>query len=342
MDYTLQPLQITKQFILDKVPEERLMEFYLGIPIKKGLFRSPLRRDNTPTVSFYRNKSGNLVMHDFSGAFHGDVFAVVMHKFNCSFGEALAIIANDFDLVKNPTIKKNKAKLEYDGAVMDEDSKTAIIQVEIRPFQQYELDWWAKYGITEKTLKKYKVFSCKNVWLNGNMFHLEKDNQLVFGYYGGTKDGIELWRIYFPQRRSKQYKFISNWSASKLQGAKQLDTENTDFIVIQKAMKDLMLMHEYNIPSVAPTSENTPISDKVLKKLQDKYKKVVFWYDCDDAGKLNLQKIKEAHPEVIVYHLPDGTCKDISDYRKHHGKKATDKLIEEFKEYVNGQTNEQN
>ena len=54
------------------------------------------------------------------------------------------------------------------------------------------------------------------------------------------------------------------------------DTENTDFVVIQKAMKDLMLMHEYNIPSVAPTSENTPISDKVLKKLQDKYKKVVF------------------------------------------------------------------
>lgn len=117
------------------------MEFYLGIPIKKGLFKSPLRKDNTPTVSFYRNKSGTLVMHDFSGAFHGDIFAVVMHKFNCSFGEALAIIANDFDLVKNPAIKKNKAKLEYDGAVMNEDSKTAIIQVEIRPFQQYELDW---------------------------------------------------------------------------------------------------------------------------------------------------------------------------------------------------------
>ena len=77
-------------------------------------------------------------------------------------------------------------------------------------------------------------------------------------------------------RHNSKYKFISNWSASKLQGAKQLDTENIDFIVIQKAMKDLMLMHEYDIPSVAPTSENTPISDKVLKKLQDKYKKVVF------------------------------------------------------------------
>lgn len=120
------------------------------------------------------------------------------------------------------------------------------------------------------------MFSCKNVWLNGNIFHLEKDNQLVFGYYGGTKDGIELWRIYFAQRRNKQYKFISNWPASKLQGAKQLDTENTDFIVIQKAMKDLLVMHEYGIPSIAPTSENTPISDKTLNKLRSKYKKIVY------------------------------------------------------------------
>ena len=316
------------------------MEFYLGIPVKKGLFKSPLRQDRTETCSYYRNKSGTLVMHDFSGAFHGDVFAVVMHKFNCSFGEALAIIANDFDLVKNPTIKKNKAKLEYDGAVMNEDSKTAIIQVEIRPFQQYELDWWAKYGITEKTLKKYKVFSCKNVWLNGNIFHLEKDNQLVFGYYGGTKDGIELWRIYFAQRRNKQYKFISNWPASKLQGAKQLDTNNTDFVVIQKAMKDLMVMHEYNIPSIAPTSENTPISDKTLNKLRSKYKKIVYWFDGDPPGLEALRKVKEKHPDIICYSLDLSEAKDVSDFRKYHGKKATDKLIEEFKEYVNGQTNE--
>ena len=50
-------------------------------------------------------------------------------------------------------------------------------------------------------------------------------------------------------------------------------------------------------------------------------------------------KIKEEHPDVLTYSLPPGD-KDISDFRKRHGKKATDKLIEEFKQYVNGQTNE--
>lgn len=65
-----------------------------------------------------------------------------------------------------------------------------------------------QFGITKETLKKYHIYSCKNVFLNGDMFHLEKDNQFVFGYYGGVKDGIELWRLYFPIRRN--YRFVSN------------------------------------------------------------------------------------------------------------------------------------
>lgn len=99
-------------------------------------------------------------------------------------------------------------------------------------------------------------------------------------------------------------------------------------------------MHEYNIPSIAPNSENTPISDKTLEKLKSKYKKIIYFFDNDEPGKKSLEKIKLAHPEIITYCLPDGYEKDISDYRKKHGKKATDKLIEEFKEFINGQTNE--
>lgn len=330
-------VNLTKDFILSKVKEEEIWSHY-GVPITKGLFCSPLRKDKNPTVSIYRNRSGRLIMKDFGTNWSGDCFAYVSELYNISFYEALQIIANDFGLIKL-NIEKHKPKIKYNGEEIKANS-AAIIQVEIRPFQQYELDWWARYGISEKTLKKYNVFSCKNVWLNGNLFHLEKDKQLVFGYYGGVKDGIELWRIYFPHRRSKSLKFISNWPASKIQGAKQLDTKNTDFVVIQKSMKDLLLMHEYGIPSIAPNSENTPISDKTLRKLQEKYKKVIFWYDGDPPGLESLRKIKEIHPEVICYNLNIETqAKDISDFRKVYGKKATDKLIEEFKEFVNGQTN---
>lgn len=106
-------------------------------------------------------------------------------------------------------------------------------------------------------------------------------------------------------------------------------------------MKDLLLMHEYGIPSIAPNSENTPISDKILEKLKSKFKKIVYWFDGDPPGLTALERIKESHPDIICYHLDlENQAKDISDYRKKYGKKATDKLIEEFKEFVNGQENE--
>lgn len=330
-------VNLTKDFILSKVKEEEIWSHY-GVPITKGLFCSKIRVDKTPTCSLYRNRSGRLIMKDFGTNWSGDCFAYVSELYNISFYEALQTIANDFGLVKL-NIEKHKPKIKYNGEEIKVNS-AAIIQVEIRPFQQYELDWWARYGISEKTLKKYNVFSCKNVWLNGNLFHLEKDKQLVFGYYGGVKDGIELWRLYFPQRRNSKYKFIANWPSSKLQGAKQLDTKNTDLLVVQKAMKDLMVMHEYGIPSVAPNSENTPISDRTLEKLKSKYNKIVYFFDNDEPGLMALSKVKEKHPDIICYHInPELGVKDISDLRKKYGKKVTDKFIEEFKEFVNGQTN---
>jgi hypothetical protein len=138
MEITLEPIRVTKELILSKVSEERLMEFYLGIPVKKGLFKSPLRQDNHPTCAFYRNKNGDLIFKDFSGAFCGNFISVVMEKFQCSFAKALQIIGNDFGIIHNKNLVVNKPKLEYTGSVFKEQ-KSAIIQVEIRDFQDYEL-----------------------------------------------------------------------------------------------------------------------------------------------------------------------------------------------------------
>ena len=52
-DYTFEP-KITKEFLLSKNNEETYMTYYLGIPVKKGLFKSPLRSDSHVTCSFFR------------------------------------------------------------------------------------------------------------------------------------------------------------------------------------------------------------------------------------------------------------------------------------------------
>ena len=55
-----------------------------------------------------------------------------MHKFNCTFSEALHIAANDFGIIKDSTIEKHPIK-ESEETI--EPLKSSIIQVEIRDFQ---------------------------------------------------------------------------------------------------------------------------------------------------------------------------------------------------------------
>lgn len=328
------PPRLSKELIEDRVGQETLMSTYSGVPIKRGLFKSSLRSDKNPTCAYYRNSKGRLIYKDFGSDFCGDWISVLRYKFNCDYATALRIAANDFGIIKSTKLVKNKIVKPIETLP---ESKQAIIQVEIRPFQQYELDWWAKFGITEKTLKKFKVFSCKNIWLNGNLFHLEKDKQLVFGYYGGIKNGIELWRIYFADRRGK-IRFVSNWKKNKLQGAHVLPKEGADLLCITKSMKDVMLLYELGIPSIAPCSENLFLTEKQYNTLRPNFKHCVVLYDSDKAGVSNLRTIKKGHPELICTCIPRKyQAKDISDFYKIYGKRKTIELINEAKEYyLNG------
>lgn len=123
-------INLTKEYILSKVSEEEIFEHY-GIKVQKGLFCSKLRQDKRPTVSFYRNKSGRLIMHDFGDSSFIDCFSYVQILFDVSYYMALQIIANDFKLINRPDIPINKAKIKYSGTKIGK-SETAKIQVEIR------------------------------------------------------------------------------------------------------------------------------------------------------------------------------------------------------------------
>ena len=84
MDFSFKP-KVTREFLLSQNNEETYMSYYLGIPVTKGLFCSPLRQDKHTTCSFFRGKSGRLYFKDFAT---GECLAfenVVMKKFACSY-----------------------------------------------------------------------------------------------------------------------------------------------------------------------------------------------------------------------------------------------------------------
>lgn len=318
---------ITKKYLLERNSQETYLEYYLGIPVKKGLFKSPLRVDNTPTCSFYRNKSGDIIFNDFSGHFYGNFLSVVMEMYSCTYYKALQIIANDFGYIKHKTLKKSTkpvVKSENDF----KESGSANIQVEIQDFSQDELDWWEKFGVTEKILKKFKVYSCKNVFLNGNNIAYSTSKSPIYGYYRGkTEHGGELWRIYFPMRSS--YRFLSNWTSIMIQGSKQL-ASNGDTLVITKSLKDVMCLYSLGIPAIAPNSENLFLTDNQFSKLKTKFKNLVLFYDNDLPGISNMKKIKKEYGIKCAWIPRSYGAKDISDFHKRYGREATLNLINQY------------
>ena len=330
MDFSFRP-RLTKELILSRFSEEQLMEYYLHIPIKKGLFRSPLRKDINPTCSLFRNKSNTLIFKDFATGQYLDVFGVVQELFNCDYFDSLKIIANDMGIIHSEGLQKNSGKIN-NNPIKIQDKETTKIQVEVQDFTNLELKWWGKYGVTPEILNHFNIYSCKHIFLNGQLFAKSQQHCPIFGYYGGkvkeSKENIELWRCYFPQRTS--YRFITNWPSKKIQGYDQLPKKGK-LLVITKSLKDVACLYSMNITAIAPCSENLFIPESILNNLKKRFEYIVVFYDNDRPGLLNMAKIRKEHPELTFTYIPkEYNSKDISDFYKDKGRKETLKLIKQF------------
>jgi hypothetical protein len=320
--------KLNKDLILSKISEEQIFGFYLGDEFKsKKLFRSKLRRDNNPTCSLYRNNRGTLIYKDFATGQSLNCFGYVCELFHCTYSESLRIIANDFNIYKDDTLVRNKGKI-ISKDIKVEEKEFSKIQVEIQDFTSLELKWWSRYGITPEILKKFNVYSCKHVFLNGNVIASSQQHCPIFGYYGNKYHGEELWRCYFPKR--KEYRFIGNWPTQKIQGIEHLPKKG-NLLVITKSMKDTMVLYSLGIPACAPNSETQFISETVLESLKKRFKHIVVLFDNDLTGISFMNRIKKKHPELIYTWIPRKlNAKDISDYYKLNNKTKTINLIKQF------------
>lgn len=332
MKFSFIPERITKEYLLSKATQETYLEYYLGLKVRKGLYKSPLRKDNSPTCAFFRGNNGDIVFKDFSGHFCGDFVKVVRYRNgNCSYQTALNIIANDFGYTHFRGLTKNPKPIQI-STTNFVDKGSSEIRVEIQPFTAEELQWFGEIGITEKILKKFKVFSCKTVFLNNVIHTVSSAKYPSFGYYRGkNSSGIELWRIYYPNRKS--YRFISNWKATMIQGGQQLP-EKGDVLVVTKSMKDVMCLYSLGITSIAPNSENLFLTQAQYENLKKRFNHIVLFYDNDKAGLSNMWKFRHQYPDLKCVWLPKDTAKDISDFYRKYGREETLQIIYKAYRYL--------
>ena len=318
MNFSFQQ-EITKELLLEHNNEETYMAYYLGIPIKKGLFVSPLRVDHKPTCSFYRGRQ--LYFKDFATGECLSFENVVMKKYGCNYHEALKIIATDFGIIDG-----SKPKIVPIQPIFKKEKKT-IIQIEAKSFTKEELEWWDQFGITKNILTKYRVYSCKTVFLNGRIESIYDSKCPSYGYYFGNEEGRELWKIYYPYR--KNFRFIGNIKTTTIQGYNQLP-KKSKLLVITKSLKDCMVLYNLGIAAIAPQSETQFIQDNVLEVLKKRFKHIVLLFDNDQTGLEFTNKIKRKYKWITPMIIPlKYKAKDISDFYKAYGRDKTIELIKE-------------
>jgi len=324
---------IDKKYILSRVTQEEIFQYYLHIPVRtKKSYRSPLRKDRNPTCSFHYHRDGILRFRDWTEERGWDCFDIVKKIYGCNFYEALQMIARDFNLAEVDPKYDVRRVLRKNSKLDTEDKRTkSIIEVEIIPkrFSLNDAKYLKLYRIDSEIAKKFEVYSIRKAWINGKLKYFRSPANPCLGYYFGTdSQGNGKWKLYFYKSTKTRFQCNTN----RINGWIQIPEEG-EVLIITKSMKDVMVLDSFGIPSIAMQNETTLPYKRIIDELRSRFRLIYTLYDFDRTGIRMGNTIKKLYgikPLFLFngrFGSTDYGAKDISDYVKEFGKNQTLSLI---------------
>jgi len=325
--FMLTSYKVTKEEILSKIKEEDIFEKYFKFtPNLRESFRNPLRADHHSDCKFKISPTtGMLKFVDYAMRWEWDCFNIVEKIYRCNFFHALDIIAEDFNL-KSINADTELIK-QRDFIKLNSKPEKSVITVKIRDWYDIDMEYWDQFNIDKQILILYNVRPVSLAYVNGNCVYNGNLKDPCYVYYFGN----ENIKLYFPLRNrdtSSYPRFYHN-CPFLLQGGKQLPIQG-DNIFITKALKDVMSMYSFNIPSLAPNSETILIRPTQMYKIRARFKNVYTLFDRDRTGMVMSILMKEKYNTIPLLFTKDEK-KDFSDNVKHYGNNYMLDYIEHFK-----------
>ena len=269
--------------------DEEIYSFYIpGIKFNT-YFSSPIgEKDNVPSFSvFWSYRYNKFMFKEFRYGYFGDVYDLVGKMFLYNTIERVCMrILRDFGLDDDFFIDEDIAKIKpsriYPYKKVSTARKSrATLRVVIRKWLPHDLDFWKKFGIDEKWLKRGSVFPISFFYLNGRLNKAEK-----YAYvYIERKDGNITYKIYQPF--SKENKWLSNNDTSVWELWDVLPPSHK-FLIITKSRKDaLSIMATCRIPSTSLQAEGNIPKPQVIQELKERFKHIFLLYDNDYEKNVN-------------------------------------------------------
>ena len=338
---------LTKTYILERVSQEQIFEYYLGIPVVLNkLLASPLRDDSNPTCSFYYNNQGRLRFRDFSGHFWGDCFDAVAHQLTVdskdkrAFQLVIHTIAKDFRIHK---YKDNNEVIKYNTITKDFFSKKKIkdkITFEIVPrdWNYHDDAYWKRFNVDRNLLYHGKVYPAEEIHLargeqDFTRIYKYSTKDPAYCYYGGLGTfNIDDWKIYYPYRKKGEQRFHSN--SSFLQGKHLIDGGKVG--IITKAYKDVLSFRSFGLQAVAPSAEGVLLTLPDFEFMRDNFDYLVSCMDYDRTGQRMAKLLRDTYdiPPLMFtngnYGSKDFGSKDFAEYVDNNGVLVTKRLLLEL------------
>lgn len=304
---------LSRDYIYKTFSQEAIFEAY-GIPVVKGNFVSPLRRDKSPTCAFQYYGNTLRYYDNRPGEFCGDSISMVMHLKHLSYQEALLDI---YKTMKNSTPNEcvtRKSIREFE--VVKKESTE--IKINFKEFSNKELEYWKQYGIGLEALQRFNIRSCKHIYIKtkrGDFKNCMREGEMCFIYIFADNSV----KAYFPERET--YRFISN--SRWIQGLEYLD--NPELLVITKSMKDVICLSLFGIQAIAMQGESVLPPAWLVNKYN-----CVYLADNDAPGKRAAVLMRKKYNIPIALfpkEYREMGIKDFSDAYKILGHEYLEDLL---------------
>ena len=322
-------------FTLDDVlrvaSEAQIVSYYLGIQKVPCIINSPLRQDRHPSFGLYSPNGTEINYIDFSTRDSGTIFTLLKNMWNLDYPEVFKRICQDFSRFnsKATVIKSSKCDVTSQGSSSNIDMKCKV-----REWKDYDLEYWASYGITLPWLKYANVYpiSHKIIVKDGKEFVFGADK---YAYaYVEFKEGKTTLKIYQPFNK-RGFKWANKHDRSVISLWTKVP-KTGDKIVVCSSLKDaLCLWANTSIPAIAIQGEGYGISNTAINELKRRYKEVYILLDNDEAGLRDGEKLS-ASTGFINLVLPNiNGAKDVSDLYKslENKKRFKDIILNLFNNY---------
>ena len=322
-------------FTLDDVlrvsSEAQIVSYYLGIQKVPCIINSPLRQDRHPSFGLYSPNGTEINYIDFSTRDSGTIFTLLKNMWNLDYPEVFKRICQDFSKFnsKATVIKSSKCNVTSQGSSSNIDMKCKV-----REWKDYDLEYWASYGITLPWLKYANVYpiSHKIIVKDGKEFVFGADK---YAYaYVEFKEGKTTLKIYQPFNK-RGFKWANKHDRSVISLWTKVP-KTGDKIVVCSSLKDaLCLWANTSIPAIAIQGEGYGISNTAINELKRRYKEVYILLDNDEAGLRDGEKLS-ASTGFINLVLPNiNGAKDVSDLYKslENKKRFKDIILNLFNNY---------